>query len=124
MRPSSPLLCQAGWTEKDMNTMSHKSDGEHTPASGIVAVVIGVMIVLVILSMAGVGAGAVAVLVWTGSLVAGASEPMALAAALAIVFVSACGCWTISTSSMGWAQEIFAAVMGALGHGDATYPRA
>jgi len=106
-----------------MNTMSHKSDGEHTPASEIVAVVIGVVIVLVILSMAGVGAGTVAVLVWTGSLVAGASEPMALAAALAIVFVSA---WLLDHLYVehGWAQEIFAAVMGALGHGDATYPRA
>lgn len=103
--------------------MNHKADGEHTPASEIVAVVIGVVIVLVILSMAGVGAGAVAALVWTGSLAVGMPEPMALAAALAIVFVSA---WLLDHlyAAHGWAQEIFAAVMGALGHGDATHPRA
>jgi len=106
-----------------MNTMGRKANGGHTPTSEVVAVVIGVLIVLVTLSIAGVGAGAVAALVWTGSLAVGASEPMALAAALVIVFVSA---WLLDHLYVehGWAQEIFAAVMGALGHGDATHPRA
>lgn len=108
---------------KESNATGRKADGGHTTASEAAAVVISVLIVLASLSIAGVGAGAVAVLVWTDSLAVGASEPMAFAAALAILFV---GAWLLNHLYIahGWAQEIFAAVMGALGHGDATHPRA